>query len=122
LKQLLVLLRAIEDVQTVHSRIQSQCAACLSSTLASAQGKSVPADPRELMKQSISDLTANTSFALVGSSMLGSGYNKSKSDRKKGWDWRKGLQEGAGAKEIISMLRTGIARDVSKAWMDGEEL
>ena len=125
LPQLLTLLRAIEDIQTVHPGIFSQCKEFLSSTLASAHG-TARADTRDLLKKSVSDLTASTGFSLVGSSLLGAANEKGKNStgdgRKRAWDWRTKFPQDVKAEEILKSFRHSLAIEVSSAWIDGEEL
>ncbi|MCJ1476428.1 hypothetical protein MMC13_005094 [Lambiella insularis] len=138
LPQLLSLLTAIEDLQTVHPRIYAQCQDCLTSTLAAAQGSQRAPSPREMMKKSISDLTSSSAFSLVGSSMMeetgdgfesrsgsgllnGKGKSKESGD-KRGWDWRTGMKKGARGEDVLRILRLGLAREVARAWVDGEEV
>lgn len=122
LSQLLTLLRAIEDLQAVHPRVRSECVELLRSTLAAADGSGGKVDARDMMKKSISELTASTNFSFVGDSMIGSGQGMGSDRKKRGWDWHKGLKAGDGAEHIIAMLRLGLAREVSRAWMEGEEM
>ena len=135
---MLSLLAAIEDLQTVHSRIYDQCQDCLTSTMASAQGLQRPPSPRQMMKKSISSLTSSSGFSLVGSSMLednndsfgsgsGSGLANGEHKRvqgsgKRGWDWRVGMKDTAKGEDILLILRLGLAKDVAKAWIDGEKM
>jgi hypothetical protein len=140
---LLTLLRAIEDLSTVHPRILASCTECLGSTLASAHGAPAP-DPRDLMKKSISDLTASTAFSqstgfsLVGSSMLGSkpalkgssyaavtatGTTNAKGNqniRKRGWDWRSNFPQDLTPERLFKKLRLGLAEEVGRAWIEGD--
>ena len=44
-----------------------------------------------------------------------------KRQEKRGWDWRTGMKKGATGKDLLSMLRLGLAKEVARAWIDGEE-
>ena len=39
---------------------------------------------------------------------------------KRGWDWRKGMRPGSTAADALRILRLGLARDLSKGWLEGE--
>ena len=139
LLDLLTLLRSIEDLNAVHPRIMAQCAECLSSALASAHGAPAP-DPKDLMKKSISDLTASTNFSmstgfsLVGGSMTASSYaavaasgtsassGEKSHKRIRGWDWRQEVPRDCSPGRLIKRLRLGLAKEVGKAWVQGEEV
>ncbi|MCJ1388523.1 hypothetical protein MMC18_001370 [Xylographa bjoerkii] len=138
LPQMLALLAAIEDLQTVHSRIYDQCQECLTSTIASARGFQRPPSPREIIKKSISSLTSSSGFSLIGSSMLedhndsfgsGSGsalangkHKRTEGAEKRGWDWRVGMKDGAKGEDVLRILRLGLAKDVARAWIDTREI
>ena len=92
-----------------------------------------------LKKQMSSITSADSSFSLVGSSLLdsqlvdamdvdsntqnnGSGSSsraltKSDEDVKRGWDWRKGLDEGATGEDVIRILRLGLASEIAGHWL-----
>ena len=125
LSQLMILLRAVEDIQTVHPRIYSQCEEFLKSTLASAHGAARP-NTKNLLKKSVSELTASSAFSLVGSSLIGTtsgkGKNKLRDGKLRGWDWRAKVPQDVKAEDILMSLRRSLAKEVSNAWIDGEEL
>jgi len=35
------------------------------------------------------------------------------------WDWRKGMKKGATGKDVLTILRLGLAKGISRAWTDG---
>ena len=125
LSQCFALLKAIEDLQTVTPRVYAQCEACFRSTLDAYQGRCVPASSRELLKKTMSSMSS--SFSLVGSSMLDSESSngigssraliKSQEDKKRGWDWRKGLAESAEGADVLRILRLGLAKDIARHWI-----
>lgn len=139
---------AIEDLETVTSRVYSQCEECFRSTLleyhSRAGGKSAseafarPPSPQALLKKSVSSLTASSSFSFIGSDMLESARMRSVSGAgsgsssavlvshgqngepvQRGWDWRAGLPEEAKAEDVLKMLRLGLARGVSFGVLGG---
>jgi hypothetical protein len=126
-----VLLRAVEDIQTVSSLVQAQAIEHLSSTLASyhADNSSSSSSPKTNLKKSVSSLTTASSFELTGSEMLNSGMGgsgvmiaepgpgKDKVDR--GWDWRAGMPRTAGMPDLLRILRLGLAREIAGAWAEG---
>ena len=124
LPQLTVLLRAVEDLQTVHPRIFAQCKECLASALASARGAQT-SEPRALLKKSVSEGTASSKFSMVGSSMQDSSSSsrkgKDKGD-KRGWDWRLSVASGIDGEALLDELRSVIARTVADAWINGETM
>ena len=122
ISQALAILRAVEDLQIIHPRIQSQCDECLSSALASAHGAAAP-DPKDLLKKSISELTASSGFSLVGSSMLsGNSKGKGGDGRSRGWDWRASVHKNEKGEDILAKLRMGLAKEVAKSWVQGENV
>jgi hypothetical protein len=156
-EQQLSILAAIEDLQTVTPRVYQQCEECLqaaffhyahyerhdSSTGTSSNmitgsfsgAPSFPASPRNLLKKSVSSMTALSGFSLIGSEMVdsqsrsqdsigGSGVlvprPKAKADGggepgevKRGWDWRSTLSQGAKGEDILRELRLRLARALS---------
>lgn len=130
INHLYTLLRATEDLESAPSSIYDQCEDCLQSTLSHANGAEPPS-PRAMLKKSISNLTASTQFSMVGSSMLASRENIApstegsgvlvKGDVKRGWDWRKGLSRNAGGEDVLRVLRLGVAQEMARAWVEGEE-
>lgn len=125
LPQSFALLKAIEDLQTVTSRVYLQCEECFRSTLDAYQGRRAPAPSRELLKKTMSSMSS--SFSLVGSSMLnsetsnGTGSSralvKPQEEKKRGWDWRKGLAEDAKGEDVLRILRLGLANEIARHWI-----
>lgn len=143
LSQCLDLLKAIEDLQTVTSRVYEQCEECFRCTLTNGQPQQKRPDAREMLKKSISNITSSSSaFSLIESSMMDSETREStgsegvmvnmvenasgavvKHDEvRRGWDWRKGMSPDAGAADLLRMMRLGLARDMARTWIEGEEL
>ncbi|KAL0942787.1 nuclear pore complex subunit nup85 [Colletotrichum truncatum] len=123
LDQMDVMLKAIEDIQTVNSTIFNAADEFFKLVLASAQGLkgSTPAD---LMRKSTGSLSGS-SYMLSGSSMLASQLNRSisgsgglsRANTKRGWDWRTGLTASASAEDILRILRLGLSRDLATLWL-----
>lgn len=42
---------------------------------------------------------------------------KPQEDRKRGWDWRKGLAEDAKGEDVLRILRLGLAKDIARHWI-----
>ena len=42
---------------------------------------------------------------------------KSQEEEKRGWDWRKGLAEGAKGTDVLRILRLGLAKDIARHWI-----
>jgi hypothetical protein len=125
LRHLYDLLTAIEDLDTAPSMIRSQCEEVLSTTLSAAHESS-----HGLLQKSTSNLTTTSSqFSLIefgsadgqsteNSAVLvrGGGVDES----KRGWDWRRGFNKGASGEDIIRILRLGIAKEIGRAFAEGE--
>lgn len=119
-----ILLKAIEDLQTVGPRVYSACSEFLQTVIASGQGLK-GSSPTELLRKSTSNLSGTSSFSLVGSSMLASQLKQSmassgvmvKGNIKRGWDWRQGISASTSAEDVLRILRLGLAKDLAKAWL-----
>lgn len=119
--QIDVLLKAIEDLQTVPQRVYAACNEFFETVVASAQGLK-GSSPMDLLRKSTSSLSGTSSFAMVGSSMMASQFQKSmgdsgvltKENARRGWDWRKRLTAGMTSGDILRILRYGLARDVAR--------
>ncbi|OQE29390.1 hypothetical protein PENSTE_c002G01925 [Penicillium steckii] len=103
------ILSAIEDLETITPRVFAQCEECFRSTLLSNNNPS----PRDVLKKSVSNLSAST-FSLIGSSDLLSGPSGSglvsRPGEERGWDWRVGLSEDTTGKDVLALLRVGLAK------------
>ncbi|KAL9582334.1 MAG: hypothetical protein Q9212_003353 [Teloschistes hypoglaucus] len=141
LPQCFDLLKAIEDLQTVTSRVYKQCEECFRRTLANGQTQPKAPDRRETFKKSISNITTSSSaFSLIDSMMesetrestgsegvmvrmVEKGNDTSRQGNEKvqrGWDWREGVSQDLTAGELLKRLRLGLAKDIAKAWVEGE--
>lgn len=45
---------------------------------------------------------------------------KGDGDEVRGWDWRRGVGREARGEDILRVLRWGLAREISRAWVEGE--
>jgi hypothetical protein len=134
-EQLYALLAAIEDLQTVNSRVYDATEECLQAALRSFHG-SAPPSPHAMLKKSVSSGTnSNFSFSMMGSEMMARSEESGRStggksvggsgvlvadgkvkDIERGWDWRARFKgkEVTGA-DVLKVLRFGIAKELSVA-------
>lgn len=138
LPQCFALLKAIEDLQTVTPRVYAQCEECFRSTLAAAHGTQKAPSPQDMLRKTVSSMTSSSVFSLVGSSMLESETNtggtgsgsevmvKKPNDDgkvgggvKRGWDWRGLVGREVSGEEVLRTMRLGLAKEISKAWIEG---
>ena len=62
-------------------------------------------------------------FAMSSSTSLTNGNRKAKPDtEQRGWDWRSEVKEGSTGDDLLRTLRLGLAKDVARAWVDGEKM
>ncbi|KAI1211709.1 uncharacterized protein F4807DRAFT_418769 [Annulohypoxylon truncatum] len=121
LDQIDTLLKAIEDIQTVGSRVYDASDEFFKLVLTSGHGKgSTPAD---LLKQSTSSLGG--SFMMTGSSMIASQLHQSvvksgvmKGPAKRAWDWRTGVLSGSSSSDVLKRIRLGLTRDLANLWLE----
>lgn len=118
LEQIDILLKAIEDLETVGSRVYDACDEFFGLVLASGQGLkgSTPAD---LLRKSTNALGAS-SYVMTGSSTLASQLHKSVAGAGKinrGWDWRKQWNTSTKSDEVLRKLRLGLAEDLAALWL-----
>jgi hypothetical protein len=133
--QMYALLAAIEDLQTVNSRVYDATEECLQAALRNWHG-SAPPSPHAMLKKSVSSGTnSNFSFSMVGSEMMARSEETGRStggksvggsgvlvaggtvkNMERGWDWRAKFKakEATGA-DVLKLLRMGIARELSIA-------
>lgn len=122
--QIDVLLKAVEDLETVNTRVRSACSEFLQTVVASGQGLK-GSSPTDMLRKSTSNTSGTSSFSMVGSSMLASQLKQSmgssgvlvKGNVKRGWDWRQGISAGTSAEDVLRILRLGLAKDLAKAWL-----
>ncbi|ROV89855.1 hypothetical protein VMCG_09508 [Cytospora schulzeri] len=127
LEQLDILLKAIEDVQAVGSRVYDTCKEFFELVLASAPALLKGSTPADLMRKSTDK---GNSMVLSGSSMLASQLHRSvsgsstaggalapKGNLRRGWDWRSGLESSTSAEDVLRILRLGLTKDLAKLWL-----
>ncbi|RMZ91093.1 hypothetical protein DV736_g1679, partial [Chaetothyriales sp. CBS 134916] len=135
-EQMLALLAAIEDFETVNTRVFDANEECLRAALRNYDGSSPPS-PHAMLKKSMSSGTnSNFSFSMVGSEILaksgeslggrseGSAFlvasRKSEGGTKRGWDWREKFKASdVSGRVVLRHLREQIARELSLAELDG---
>jgi len=129
LAQIDVLLKAVEDLETVGGRVYGACDEFLGLVLASAPGVLKGATPADLLRKSTSGMSG--SFVLAGSSMMmasgrsmggggGGGATGAfgKAGVRRGWDWRAGMAVGAKGEDVLKGLRMGLAKDLARLWLE----
>lgn len=122
LDQVDILLKAVEDIQTVGGRVYETAKDFFQLVLASAPALLKGSTPADLMKKS-----GPGSMALSGPSMLASQLHRSvaggagqlvaKQNAKRGWDWRHGLDYSTTAEDVLRILRLGLTKDLAKLWL-----
>ncbi|KAL2889661.1 Nucleoporin NUP85 [Ceratocystis lukuohia] len=138
--QMDVLLKAIEDLQTVGGRVYDACVEFFNYVLAATPGGLKGSTPADLLHKGGATSGPNgeasnsgASFVIAPSSVIASQLNRSISaasskavaggvaaqlaTARRGWDWRVGLRVGMGADEVLRVLRLGISRDLAKLWL-----
>ncbi|KAI8933509.1 hypothetical protein NX059_009246 [Plenodomus lindquistii] len=132
LRHLYSLLSALEDLDTAPSMIRTQCEEVLRTTLhASRNSNSNPSttSSRYDLHKSTSGLSSTydlinstdfstTSTSAEASSILVQGAGIQ--DVRRGWDWRKGFGKTAGGGDVLRVLRLGVAREIGRAFAEGE--
>jgi hypothetical protein len=122
--QIDILLKAVEDLQTVGPRVYSACAEFLELVIAYGQGLK-GSSPTNMLRKTTSNSSGSSSFSMVGSSMLASQLKHSidssgvmvKGNIKRGWDWRQGITASTKGDDLLRILRLGLAKDLAKAWL-----
>lgn len=127
LDQLDILLKAVEDIETVGGRVYETAKDFFQLVLASAPALLKGSTPADLMKKS-----GPGSMALSGTSMLASQLHRSvagggqagsgpliskQQNAKRGWDWRHGLDYSTTAEDVLRILRLGLTKDLAKLWL-----
>jgi len=122
--QIDILLKAIEDLQTVGPRVYSACSEFLQTVIASGQGLK-GSSPTDMLRKTTSNSSGSSSFSMIGSSMIASQLKQSmsssgvlvKGNIKRGWDWRQGISASTKGDDVLRILRLGLAKDLAKAWL-----
>ncbi|KAF1924826.1 uncharacterized protein M421DRAFT_71604 [Didymella exigua CBS 183.55] len=129
LRHLYHLLAAVEDWATSGALVQAQCEEVLRTTLAAAHGDAPP-NPHSALQKSMSGL-AGSSFSLIGSQDFSQDGQSADSSAvlvkggkvegaRRGWDWRAGFPKGATGADLVKVLRLGVAREIARAFAEGE--
>lgn len=121
LDQIDTLLKAIEDIQTVGSRVYDASDEFFKLVLASGTGKG--STPSDLLSQSTSSLGG--SFMMTGSSMMASQLHRSvansgvlKGPAKRAWDWRTGVLSASSSADVLKKIRLGLTKDLANLWLE----
>ncbi|KAI1113897.1 hypothetical protein F5Y14DRAFT_416192 [Nemania sp. NC0429] len=121
LEQVDVLLKTIEDIQTVGSRVYEVADEFFKLVLASGHGKG--STPASLLDQSTPSLGG--SYVMTGSSMIASQLHKSvmksgmiKSGTQRAWDWRTTVFAATSSQDVLRQLRLGLSRDLANLWLE----
>ncbi|AEO56052.1 hypothetical protein MYCTH_2059413 [Thermothelomyces thermophilus ATCC 42464] len=128
LDQIDVLLKAIEDLQAVGSRVYNACDEFLQLVLASAPGGLKGSTPADLLKKSAGPGPGGSGNAmLAGSSLVASQLQRSLSGtggglgkvavKRRGWDWRSEVTAKTKGEDIMRRLRLGLAKDLAGLWL-----
>lgn len=122
LDQIDIMLKAIEDLQAVGSRVYNTCEEFLQVVLAAVPGGLKGSTPADLLKKSTSSLSG--SYVLGASSMMASQLQKSlgpgsalTKNVKRGWDWRKEMTAKTKGEDVMRRLRLGLAKDLAGLWL-----
>ncbi|KAI1177234.1 hypothetical protein F4777DRAFT_577290 [Nemania sp. FL0916] len=121
LEQIDILLKTIEDIQTVGNRVYEAADEFFQLVLASGHGKG--STPAGLLSQSTSSLSE--SYVMTGSSIIASQLHKSvarsgmiKSGIKRAWDWRTTVFATTSSEHMLKQLRLGLSRDLANLWLE----
>lgn len=127
LDQIDILLKAIEDLQAVGSRVYNACDEFLQLVLASAPGGLKGSTPADLLKKSTAGgAGAGGNLMLAGNSLVASQLQRSltgggalgKVAVKRGWDWRTEVAAfKTKGEDVMKRLRLGVAKDLAGLWL-----
>lgn len=129
--QIDVMLKAVEDLQAVGSRVYNACDEFLQLVLASAPGGLKGGTPADLMRKSTAaggSGGGGNVMMLAGSSLVASQLQKSlggagagaalgKVSVKRGWDWRGRVGAKTDGRDVMTRLRLGLAKDLASLWL-----
>lgn len=119
--QLLLIIRAAEDLQTVTPRVYEQSEALFQSAIQHYHAPAA-ASTQDLAKslrlgKSVSNLSGS-SYGMVDSQ--GSVRSVHEDGLKRAWDWRKGIVAVGGknvrGEEMLRVLRVQVAREMAGVW------
>ncbi|PSR97661.1 hypothetical protein BD289DRAFT_362160 [Coniella lustricola] len=128
LEQVDILLKAVEDIQSVGGSVYKASNDFFQLVLASAPALLKGSTPADLLKK-----TASGSVGISDTSMLASQLHRSvlggaipesesspmaaKANSKRGWDWRTGLDYSTTAEDVLRILRLGLTKELAKLWL-----
>lgn len=120
LDQIDVLLKAVEDLQSVGDRVYAAAEEFFQLVLASVPGGLKGSTPADLMRKSGGP---GGSFVLAGSQMLAGKLQRSisgglRKDVRRGWDWRREVKAGTTGREFLRRMRVGLAKDLARLWLE----
>lgn len=122
LDQVDILIKAIEDIQTVGSRVYDAADEFFKLVLASGHGLK-GSSPGDLLKKSTGSLGG--SFMMTGSSMMASQLHQSvmksgvvKGPIKRAWDWRTDIVSSGSSGDILKQIRLGLTKDLANLWLE----
>lgn len=128
LEQIDILLKAIEDIQTVGSRVYDAADEFFKLVLASGHGLK-GSSPADLLKRSTTTGSSSSSlggsFMMTGSSMMASQLHQSvmksgmiRGPVKRSWDWRTGILATSSSADILRQIRLGLTKDLANLWLE----
>lgn len=120
LDQIDVLLKAVEDLQSVGDRVYRSAEEFFQLVLASVPGGPKGSTPADLMRKSAGP---GGSFVLAGSQMLAGKLQRSisggvRQNVRRGWDWRAEVPAGTNGKSFLRRMRVGLAKDLARLWLE----
>jgi hypothetical protein len=120
LDQIDVLLKAIEDLQSVGDRVYKSAEEFFQLVLASVPGGPKGSTPADLMRKSTGP---GGSFVLAGSQMLAGKLQRSisggvKQNVRRGWDWRREVGAGTTGSAFLRRMRVGLTKDLARLWLE----
>lgn len=128
LEQVDILLKAVEDIQSVGGSVYKASNDFFQLVLASAPALLKGSTPADLLKKSTSGSVGISDTSMLASqlhrSILGdrapgsdSGALAVKANTKRGWDWRSGLDYSTTAEDVLRILRLGLTKELAKLWL-----
>lgn len=131
--QIFSLLRVVEDLETVSGRVREGAEGLVGAAMGAYRGNGAAGGngsgqmTRSKGKVLEGSLGASSWDVLASRSTLGSTSTgraaDGKSEAKRAWDWRKGLDAVVGAEvksgDVLLLLRTALAREVARGWSGG---
>lgn len=129
--QLLVLLRAVEDLEAVTPLVYDQAESLFKAAIANyidspthlvASQDLAKSVSGAFMAKSTNSLAAS-SYGMVasnGSLATSTGDEDEKIEIQRGWDWRKGaahVGKSVTGQQMLTVLRTQVAKDMATSWL-----